>query len=138
MLAMPHMSAPCNIGRYHADTASPNSSFRVLTYAQGIRRDFIKQGNGDQIYKNDGQDMLPSSELYSDPNGVIEVLIDELGFDDDEKFANALGLPVKTVDQLRRKAIKLEPRLLLQMLEISDFSTSELRNLVVARRTRYH
>lgn len=82
--------------------------------------------------------MLPSSELYSDPNGVIEVLIDELGFDDDEKFANALGLPVKTVDQLRRKAIKLEPRLLLQMLEISEFSTSELRNLVVARRIRYH
>ncbi|KRB66294.1 hypothetical protein [Noviherbaspirillum sp. Root189] len=82
--------------------------------------------------------MLPSSELYSDPNGVIEVLIDELGFDDDEKFANALGLPIKTVDQLRRKAIKLEPRLLLQMLEISEFSTSELRNLVVARRTRYH
>jgi len=82
--------------------------------------------------------MLPSSELYSDPNGVIEVLIDELGFDDDEKFANALGLHVKTVDQLRRKAIKLEPRLLLQMLEISDFSTRELRNLVVARRIRYH
>jgi hypothetical protein len=82
--------------------------------------------------------MLPSSELYSDPNGVIEVLIDEMGFDDDAKFASALGLPVAIVDQLRRKAIKLEPRMLLQMLEISDFSTWELRNLVVARRIRFH
>ena len=82
--------------------------------------------------------MEASQYLYSNPNGLIDALLETMELESDEGLANALGISVPLITKLRYKQIPVNAHLLLHMLEVSETGVRELRNIIVARRAKYH
>lgn len=76
--------------------------------------------------------------LYRNPNGLIDALLETMELDDDEGLAEALGVSVPLILQLRYNKLPISASLLLHMLEVSDTGVHQLRNMIVARKAKYH
>lgn len=76
--------------------------------------------------------------LYRNPNGLIDALMETMELEDDEGLAEALGVSLPIIMQLRYKKLPVSAPLLLHMLEVSDTGVHELRNMIVARQSKLH
>lgn len=82
--------------------------------------------------------MQVAEYLYRNPNGLIDALLEAMDLEDDEGLAEALGVSVPIIIQLRYKKLPVSAPLLLHMLEVSDTGVRQLQNLIVARQSKYH
>lgn len=76
--------------------------------------------------------------LYRNPNGLIDALLETMELEDDEGLAEALGVSVPIIIQLRYNKLPVSASLLLHMLEVSDTGVRELQNIIVAKKSKYH